>query len=523
MIRRITLKNFMSHVDTVIEPADGLTVLVGPNNCGKSAVVAALQVLCHSNNKDYFIRHGAKECSIVLETDDGHTIEWHRKKSLRYVIDGKEFDRLERGEVPPELHAVLRMPKVSSKPDDFDVHFGEQKSPVFLLDKSGANAAQFFASSSDAGKLVEMQTLHKRKRQEAERDQARLQGELASHALEMKALETVPDISARISGAERDHKEIERLAAELLAGLADREALVLREHEFQRCNAHASALSPLTTPPLLADTAPLLDLIASLAAGISIRGHEAERVRSLAVLDVPPELADADSLGALADALQLDSAAVSKARGGVAALNALTEAPAMGDFASLAQTLSDFSGTEQSKRKIGAELEHLLPLSTPPILQDTIPLLGTIRDLQQAQGSRDHLAKDAGALSRLASAPAIDRPDELARIVSELAQAQSIARRHDAARRCFEALSAEPEPADTGELSEFIVEFKGAEGASSTCKEDLETANANWEEAKAALLAWAETNSTCPTCGGEIDRARLLAQAQSGLEAHCHA
>lgn len=46
MIRRIELINFMSHRRTLIEPAAGLTVLVGPNNCGKSAVVSALQILC---------------------------------------------------------------------------------------------------------------------------------------------------------------------------------------------------------------------------------------------------------------------------------------------------------------------------------------------------------------------------------------------------------------------------------------------------------------------------------------------
>ena len=36
MITRIELTNFMSHKHTVIEPAAGLTVLVGPNNIGKS-------------------------------------------------------------------------------------------------------------------------------------------------------------------------------------------------------------------------------------------------------------------------------------------------------------------------------------------------------------------------------------------------------------------------------------------------------------------------------------------------------
>ena len=50
MITRIELTNFMSHAHTVIEPAPGLTVLVGPNNCGKSAVVAALQIICQNAN-----------------------------------------------------------------------------------------------------------------------------------------------------------------------------------------------------------------------------------------------------------------------------------------------------------------------------------------------------------------------------------------------------------------------------------------------------------------------------------------
>src|SRR4051795_2817119 len=97
VLTRIELTNFMSHEHTVIEPAAGLTVLVGPNNCGKSAVVAALQILCHNDNSTYVLRHGEKECSVKVETDDGHIIEWRRKTSPSYRIDGDLFDRLGRG------------------------------------------------------------------------------------------------------------------------------------------------------------------------------------------------------------------------------------------------------------------------------------------------------------------------------------------------------------------------------------------------------------------------------------------
>src|ERR1700684_329073 len=112
MITRIELTNFMSHGHTVIEPAAGLTVLVGPNNWGKSSIVAALQILCHNENSTYVVRHGERECSVKVETDDGHAVEWCRKNdSPRYVVNGELFDRLG-GHVPEAVHQALRMPFV---------------------------------------------------------------------------------------------------------------------------------------------------------------------------------------------------------------------------------------------------------------------------------------------------------------------------------------------------------------------------------------------------------------------------
>src|SRR5262249_50400287 len=117
MITRIELTNFMSHGHTEIEPATGLTVLIGPNNCGKSAVVAALQTLPRNAAGDFMVRHGAKDARVTIEIEDVsgevHTLAWMRKSSggASYEIDGKPYDRLKRG-VPENLHSILKLPEV---------------------------------------------------------------------------------------------------------------------------------------------------------------------------------------------------------------------------------------------------------------------------------------------------------------------------------------------------------------------------------------------------------------------------
>src|SRR5438876_10660034 len=110
MLTRIELENFMSHEHTVIEPAAGLTVLLGPNNCGKSAVVSALQTLAQNTSGDFMIRHGEKDARVAVETDDGHVLCWRRKgATVSYLIDGKEIGRLKR-DIPEDLHEHLKLP-----------------------------------------------------------------------------------------------------------------------------------------------------------------------------------------------------------------------------------------------------------------------------------------------------------------------------------------------------------------------------------------------------------------------------
>ncbi len=304
MITHIELTNFMSHGHTVIEPAAGLTVLVGPNNCGKSAVVAALQILCSNENSTYVMRHGTRECSVRVQTDDGHTIEWRRKNAPSYIIDGKKFDRLRGSGLPDELHAALRLPKVEAGDDtDFDVHFGTQKSPIFLLGGSASNAARFFASSSDAIRLVEMQRRHKEKFGSAQREKNRLEVESKAVNAALGVLEPVVDLEKRLAAAGDDYNDVLRLANCILQ--AENSALALRNHAaiVRRHSAEVGTLRKLSRPPEIVPADAMQNLLAELLSAGRERANAESRTRALSKLPSPPELAPIGPMQDLIEAI----------------------------------------------------------------------------------------------------------------------------------------------------------------------------------------------------------------------------
>jgi exonuclease SbcC len=308
VISRITLENFMSHKETLIEPSPGLTVLVGPNNCGKSAVVVALQILATNENSTYVMRHGAKETRVTVETDDDHTVEWARKTSggPSYVVDGERFDRL-RHSVPEAVHGALRIGPVVSGSEggmEFDLHFGSQKSPVFLLDESGAAIAQFFASSSDAEKLVKMQQLHREKVRRARAELERLQSEEENIDRDLAALASAGEIAALAGDAENKHEVITALRMRIGA-LSDVVRSIARERSVvAHAAARSRALEQLERPPALHTTKELATLISDIRKTTASCTAATARVRALDSLSSPPDLRETHALRETISALR---------------------------------------------------------------------------------------------------------------------------------------------------------------------------------------------------------------------------
>jgi hypothetical protein len=422
MIRRITLQNYMSHAETVIEPAAGLTVLVGPNNCGKSAVVSALETLCNNAAGAYMVRHDEKEARVTVETDDGHTVVWKRRgNTVSYSIDGRDIHRVARG-VPDDLHVILRLPKVTSAEigDPFDIHFGTQKSPIFLLNEPESRAALFFASSSDAAILLEMQKRHRSRVRERKNDEKRLKGEIHKLDAELEIFAPLDAIARSVHATEQEHEELKQLANRIPK--LDQELQALRHCTLShdRLGQRYQCLAPLRSAPHLADTAAFVSLMEALLIAQNQFRQASAKSRAIDGLLSPPQLGDTPTLEDTIQLLSGGKRTLAKWAGHAGIVRALRAPPAFDDEKGLQSLHRTLSFQDKNVRHLKARSDCLGRLAETPALSETEPLEEVMVSLKSAQVANAACRHRQRIVDSLAPLPELANTEALSNLIQQL-------------------------------------------------------------------------------------------------------
>lgn len=393
MITRIVLENFMSHRHTVIEPAAGLTLLVGPNNCGKSAVVTALQVLMENERAERFVRHGAKSSLVRVETSEGHVIEWRRDKAVSYKVNGREVHRL-RGGIPEDLDEVLRMKPVSGAEggDEFQVHIAEQKRPIFLIDEPAGRAATFFASSSDTRLLLQMQQLHKERRSERKKEAERLQGQVRATQEQLDRFGPLAGIQESLARAERDQEALTASRETVRKGIELLSALVRLQAIAQLHRVTFEVLQAVTPPPELPDPMPL----STLTAAMERRSRQLQKSQAtsqqLDRLAHPPLLAETEGLAQAVHQIRRATSKWEATRSRSETLAQVEPPPMQLPTEDLAQVIHVLKGSAERARTARLACDTLAVLTEVPTLSDTFELQ---RDLNRMEACATNLAQAA--------------------------------------------------------------------------------------------------------------------------------
>lgn len=216
-IRRIELIDFQCHQHTVLDLHEGLNIICGPTEYGKSSILRALHWVFYNTWDDSYIRSGENKTIVRVYYDDGHVIEKTRNRSgsiNRYTLsypDGTQLQLDKFGnQVPKQVEEIHRMtPWVLDEDVVLNPKFRIQSDPVFLIFERGAVRAKavghvagvhiFDAAIREAN--LELTRLN--------REEKALEEKLAYHIQEKSKYITLEEEEKKLVQAKRDFEELE--------------------------------------------------------------------------------------------------------------------------------------------------------------------------------------------------------------------------------------------------------------------------------------------------------------------------
>lgn len=147
MIRDIYLQGFQSHTNTHITFADGLTVITGPSDSGKTAVIRALRWLAFNEpTGEAFVNESVGEALVKVVLDNGIIISKTRRKGkTTYILQMGVDDAgsvFEKSEVPEEIKQVLGIEKQTFGDFQTSLNFSFQLEAPFLISEPASAGAK---------------------------------------------------------------------------------------------------------------------------------------------------------------------------------------------------------------------------------------------------------------------------------------------------------------------------------------------------------------------------------------------
>jgi exonuclease SbcC len=316
------------------------------------------------------------------------------------LIDGQRYDRLRGADLPEELQHFLKMPTVKGEANvDFNIHFGEQKTPVFLLDRPPTQIGQFFASSSDAAYLVAMQKLHTRRAADARGQAARIDAHLLEIDKALAALAPSQAIGIAIDNVTRQYQGLQtqiqliqtlRLFSEQLAQLQQSERQLQLKHKITQ---------RLASPPPMYDTRELHAITVAFPITSSAVNRLRATAHHLALLSNPPKMSETNSLSRIIQDIDRANILALQLNHDREILTRLVRPPQLAvlePMRHLIQELRTFTDHIDLQKQRATQLAPLVP---PPILVTTQPIAETIQRLHEAKRQQQKKQQELKSLN----------------------------------------------------------------------------------------------------------------------------
>ncbi|EJL40755.1 hypothetical protein PMI08_04222 [Brevibacillus sp. CF112] len=153
-IQAIRLKGFQSHVDSCIELAPGLTVITGPSDSGKTAVIRAVRWVAFGEPAgEAFVNEAVGEAEVTIVLTNGVAITKHRRKGKTTYRLNTMDQAFEKAELPVEVEEALQI--VKQRFGDFEtaLNFAYQLEAPFLISETASAGAKILGKLAGTERL----------------------------------------------------------------------------------------------------------------------------------------------------------------------------------------------------------------------------------------------------------------------------------------------------------------------------------------------------------------------------------
>ncbi len=191
MLTKLRIIDFQSIHDLDLE-LGRFTVITGPSDVGKSAVIRAIHSAITNRSGQDFIRSGSKECKVALVFEDG-AVGWLKGGSGTYKLGSQVFNKTGRS-VPEEVSAFLRLGDIQVGEEKLNPNIHGQFQPPFLVTSTPGTRARLIGEMSGINILYLAIAESNRRGQAAKRLQGTRIGDLEKAREELQGYSHLPAV-----------------------------------------------------------------------------------------------------------------------------------------------------------------------------------------------------------------------------------------------------------------------------------------------------------------------------------------
>lgn len=151
----VQIQNYQIINNARLEFDEGLNIIVGPSNNGKSAIFRAIEAAIYNKVGNSFIKQGTEMTAVGIKNEE-HVVIWKKSADAGvYKVDGQVYNKIGRGQLE-EVASALNIQEIEVNSGKVRVNFLKQMEYPFLLDKTPSQLFEFLSMSNDNDKLLQI-------------------------------------------------------------------------------------------------------------------------------------------------------------------------------------------------------------------------------------------------------------------------------------------------------------------------------------------------------------------------------